>query len=108
MPVAPEVPALPREEIGIGNVLSGSRADRTQHLRGCRAVIRRAGAITRREFDERRSRAAEGVRQSGLDALLVCSRGGGALDRYGDDFEESVLITRHGYEVLTKARKRNW
>lgn len=44
----------------------------------------RAPAIPRREFEERRSRAAEEVRRSGLDALLVCSRGGGALDRYGD------------------------
>ena len=47
-------------------------------------MTRRAPAITRREFEERRSRAAEDVRRSGLDALLVCSRGGGALDRYGD------------------------
>ena len=47
-------------------------------------MTRRAPAITHREFEERRSRAAQQVRQSGLDALLVCSRGGGALDRYGD------------------------
>ena len=47
-------------------------------------MIRRAPAITRREFEERWSRAAGEVRRSGFDALLVCSRGGGALDRYGD------------------------
>ncbi len=47
-------------------------------------MIRRAPAIARQEFEERRARAAEAVRRSGLDALLVCSRGGGALDRYGD------------------------
>ena len=47
-------------------------------------MTRRAPPIPRREFEERRTRAAEAVRRSGLDALLVCSRGGGALDRYGD------------------------
>ena len=47
-------------------------------------MIRRAPPIPRREFEERRSRAAEAVRRSGLDALLVCGRGGGTLDRYGD------------------------
>ena len=47
-------------------------------------MIRRAPPIPRREFEERRSRAAKAVRESGLDALLVCGRGGGTLDRYGD------------------------
>ena len=47
-------------------------------------MSRRAPAIPRGEFEERRSRAAEAVRTSGLDALLVCGRGGGTLDRYGD------------------------
>ena len=30
------------------------------------------------------------------------------MDGYVGDFEESVLITRHGYEVLTTAPKRHW
>jgi Xaa-Pro aminopeptidase len=40
--------------------------------------------IAASEFAERRTRAAEEARSIGLDALLVCARGGGALDRYAD------------------------
>ncbi len=43
-----------------------------------------AHSITSFEFAERRSRAASGARHAGLDGLLVCSRGGGGLDRYAD------------------------
>ena len=78
------MPVLPGEDVGIADGLPGRNGTRAQRLFGCWAMTRRAPAITRREFDERRSRAAEGVRRSELDALLVCGRGGGALDRYGD------------------------
>jgi Xaa-Pro aminopeptidase len=40
--------------------------------------------IPAREFEERRERARAAAAQAGLDALLVCARGGGTLDRYGD------------------------
>ena len=36
------------------------------------------------EFAERRRRAAAAARARGLAGLLVCSRGGGTLDRYAD------------------------
>ncbi len=36
------------------------------------------------EYAERRRRAASAAKARGLKGLLVCSRGGGALDRYGD------------------------
>ena len=36
------------------------------------------------EFAQRRQRAAGATRAAGLDALLICGRGGGALDRYAD------------------------
>lgn len=36
------------------------------------------------EFAERRARAAELAGKAGFDGLLVCARGGGTLDRYGD------------------------
>ncbi|MDN2567471.1 M24 family metallopeptidase [Aquibium sp. A9E412] len=40
--------------------------------------------IPAEEFAERRRRAATAAKARGLDALLVCSRGGGTLDRYAD------------------------
>lgn len=40
--------------------------------------------IAPEEFETRRNRAAGMARDQGLDGLLVCSRGGGALDRFGD------------------------
>jgi Xaa-Pro aminopeptidase len=36
------------------------------------------------EFVARRAKAVEGARAVGLDGLVVCGRGGGALDRYAD------------------------
>jgi Xaa-Pro aminopeptidase len=36
------------------------------------------------EFAARRARALKAADQAGLAGLLVCARGGGALDRYGD------------------------
>jgi Xaa-Pro aminopeptidase len=42
--------------------------------------------IPAEEFTERRSRAAAAAKARGLDGLLVCSRGGGTLDRYADVF----------------------
>ena len=43
------------------------------------------------EFAERRERLLEAAREKGLDGLLICSRGGGALDRYGD----IMYLTNH-------------
>lgn len=40
--------------------------------------------ISAEEFAGRRQRAVEAARPRKLDALLVCSRGGGTLDRYAD------------------------
>lgn len=43
------------------------------------------------EFAGRRIAAAKAARQAGLDGLLVCSRGGGTLDRYAD----VMYLTNH-------------
>src|SRR5262250_348680 len=40
--------------------------------------------ISPAEFAERRRKAAALAREEGLAGLLVCGRGGGAVDRYGD------------------------
>ncbi|MEZ5774973.1 MAG: M24 family metallopeptidase [Hyphomicrobiaceae bacterium] len=40
--------------------------------------------ISRAEYEGRRARAAAAARTAGLKGLLVVSRGGGTLDRYGD------------------------
>ena len=48
-------------------------------------------AITAEEFAQRRARAAAEARRRGLAGLLVCSRGGGTLDRYGD----VLYLTNH-------------
>ena len=40
--------------------------------------------IESREFQDRRDRALAEARRRGLRGLLVCARGGGTLDRYGD------------------------
>ncbi len=48
-------------------------------------------AIPAAEFARRRERAVAGARAAGLDGLLVCGRGGGALDRYAD----ILYLTNH-------------
>lgn len=40
--------------------------------------------IRAEEFADRRTRAEAAAAEQGLDALLICARGGGTLDRYGD------------------------
>lgn len=40
--------------------------------------------IAAAEFAERRAKATAAARERGLKGLLVCSRGGGTTDRYGD------------------------
>ena len=47
-------------------------------------MIDTRGEISAAEFGERRERATVATRAAGLDALIVCGRGGGTLDRYGD------------------------
>lgn len=42
--------------------------------------------IAAEEFSARRARALQLARERGLDGLLVCGRGGGGLERYGDVF----------------------
>jgi Xaa-Pro aminopeptidase len=43
-----------------------------------------APEISVEEFARRRTRATEAARAQGLDALLVCSRGGGTIDRFAN------------------------
>jgi hypothetical protein len=40
--------------------------------------------ISAEEFAERRRKATVQAREEGLAGLLICGRGGGAVDRYGD------------------------
>lgn len=49
--------------------------------------------IPAEEFADRRRRAVSVARQRQLDGLLVCSRGGGTLDRYADVFYLSNFYT---------------
>lgn len=53
--------------------------------------------ISTEEFTERRSRAAEMADAEGLKGLLVCSRGGGTLDRFGDVFYLANYYTSFPY-----------
>lgn len=53
--------------------------------------------ISTEEFAERRSRAAEMANAEGLEGLLVCSRGGGTLDRFGDVFYLTNYYTSFPY-----------
>ena len=53
--------------------------------------------ISTEEFAERRSRAAEMADAEGLKGLLVCSRGGGTLDRFGDVFYLANYYTSFPY-----------
>ena len=53
--------------------------------------------ISTEEFAERRSRAAEMANSEGLEGLLVCSRGGGTLDRFGDVFYLANYYTSFPY-----------
>ena len=46
--------------------------------------MRILGGIPESEFAERRARALALAEQRGLAGLLVCARGGGTMDRYGD------------------------
>src|SRR3954465_10816805 len=47
--------------------------------------------IPRSEFAARRAAAIERARAEGFDGLVVCGRGGGALDRYAD----LMYLTNH-------------
>jgi Xaa-Pro aminopeptidase len=68
------------------------------------------------EFAQRRERAVAAAKRKGLDALLVCSRGGGTLDRYADilyltnyypffpyipDFDGNWSARAHSFLVLS-------
>ena len=53
--------------------------------------------ISTEEFAERRSRAAKMANAEGLEGLLVCSRGGGTLDRFGDVFYLANYYTSFPY-----------
>src|SRR5271168_3160877 len=67
------------------------------------------------EFANRRANAVAATRYKRYDALLVCSRGGGTLDRFGDvlyltnyyspfpyipDLESNWTARAHGFLVL--------
>ncbi|MGO4837333.1 hypothetical protein AB4144_34305, partial [Rhizobiaceae sp. 2RAB30] len=71
--------------------------------------------IPAEEFADRRRRAVEAAASRKLDALLVCSRGGGTLDRYADvlyltnfythfpfipDFKDNWSARAHSFLVL--------
>lgn len=71
--------------------------------------------IPAEEFADRRGRAVEAAGHCKLDALLVCSRGGGTLDRYADvlyltnfythfpfipDFKDNWSARAHSFLVL--------
>jgi Xaa-Pro aminopeptidase len=47
-------------------------------------MLNAAPKIPAHEFAERRARAVEAIKAAGLDALLICSRGGGTVDRFAD------------------------
>lgn len=53
--------------------------------------------IPAEEFADRRQRAVAAAKARGLDALLVVSRGGGTLDRYGDVLYLSNFYTSFPY-----------
>lgn len=53
--------------------------------------------IDAEEYAGRRTRAAQAAGARGLDALVVCSRGGGTLDRYGDVFYLTNFYTPFPY-----------
>lgn len=53
--------------------------------------------IGAQEFAGRRRRAAEAAAARGLDGLLVCSRGGGTLDRFGDVYYLTNYYTSFPY-----------
>ena len=40
--------------------------------------------ISADEFAQRRAKATDAARERGLKGLMVCARGGGSVDRYGD------------------------
>ena len=50
--------------------------------------------ISAKEFAERRDKVRQAVVRAGLDALLVCSRGGGTTDRYADVMYLTNFYTR--------------
>ncbi|TXH32912.1 MAG: aminopeptidase P family protein [Rhodospirillaceae bacterium] len=56
-----------------------------------------APSISAGEFAERRARAAEATKAAGLDALLICSRGGGTVDRFADVMYLSGFYTSFPY-----------
>jgi Xaa-Pro aminopeptidase len=47
-------------------------------------ALSNSSEIPAEEFQRRRNRAIERAREAGFSGLLVCARGGGTLDRYGD------------------------
>jgi Xaa-Pro aminopeptidase len=49
------------------------------------------------EFEQRRQRAASAAHEAGLDGLIVCSRGGGTLDRFADVFWLTGFYTQFPY-----------
>lgn len=53
--------------------------------------------ISTEEFTDRRGRAAAMADAEGLKGLLVCSRGGGTLDRFGDVFYLTNYYTSFPY-----------
>lgn len=50
-----------------------------------------AAGLAADEFEQRRAAAMAAAGRAGFDGLLVCGRGGGGLDRYGDVF----YLTNH-------------
>jgi Xaa-Pro aminopeptidase len=56
-----------------------------------------ANIITASEFEARRQKAGAIADAAGLDGLIVCSRGGGTLDRFADVFWLTGFYTQFPY-----------
>jgi Xaa-Pro aminopeptidase len=54
-------------------------------------------AVSVAEFEERRTTAGQLAADAGLDGLIVCSRGGGTLDRFADVFWLTGFYTQFPY-----------
>jgi len=59
--------------------------------------MKKPAAVPANEFPQRRDRARKAAGAAGLAGLLVCSRGGGTTDRYGDIKFFTNFYTRFPY-----------
>lgn len=62
-----------------------------------RTIMGMSGLVSGSEFEDRRAATAMAAAGAGLDGVLVCSRGGGTLDRYADLFWLCGFYTQFPY-----------